>query len=104
KASITVPSSSSSPPDYELDAPLSVMNTAKVTENHAAIMDDIAIFEPKVGHMETQTLGKESKYARDDNFRQKPKSIITTRRSEAAPRNLLVKSTLEQRSSFGITT
>ncbi|KAH9317251.1 hypothetical protein KI387_019020, partial [Taxus chinensis] len=45
--SITVPSSSSSPPDYEWDAPLSVMNTAKVTENHAAIMDDIAIFEPK---------------------------------------------------------
>ncbi|KAH9321331.1 hypothetical protein KI387_015970 [Taxus chinensis] len=104
KASITVPSSSSSPPDYELDATLSVMNTAKVTENHAAIMDDFAIFEPKVGHTETQTLGKESKYARDDNFKQKPKSIIATRRSEAAPRNLLAKSTLEQRSSFGITT
>ncbi|KAH9304012.1 hypothetical protein KI387_008416, partial [Taxus chinensis] len=79
KASITVPSSSSSsPPDYELDAPLSLMNTAKVTENHAAIMNDFAIFEPKVGHTETQTLGKESKYARDDNFRQKPNSIITT--------------------------
>ncbi|KAH9297483.1 hypothetical protein KI387_029165, partial [Taxus chinensis] len=78
KASITVPSSSSSPPDYELDSPLSVMNTAKVTENHPAIMDDIAIFEPKVGHTETQNLGKESKYARDDNFRQNPKPIIPT--------------------------
>ncbi|KAH9319742.1 hypothetical protein KI387_021511, partial [Taxus chinensis] len=103
KASINVPSSSSYPHDYELDAPLSVVNTAKVTENHAAIMDDIAIFEPKLGHTETQTLGKESKYARDDNFRQNPKSIIPTQRSEAASKNLLEKSTLEQRSSFGTT-